>query len=73
MITMTTREKLILMDDIKRKNDITWSKYAKQPRRYWEWSADVKKPFNPFEGIGSQVLLGLCLSGMLVLFVMMAA
>lgn len=70
---MTTKERLILMDDIKRKNDITWSKYAKQPRRYWTWDADVKKPFNPFAGIGTQCILAVCVLFMLVLFVKMAA
>ena len=30
MTTMTTKERLILMDDIKRKNDIAWGKYANQ-------------------------------------------
>lgn len=70
---MTMKERLILMDDIKRKNDITWSKYAKQPRRYWTWDADVKKPFNPFAGIGTQCILAACVPLMLVLFLMMAA
>lgn len=69
---MTTREKLILMDDIRRKNDISWSRYAKQPRQYWTWEADVKKPFRPFDGFGAQCVLALCVSGLLVLFVMMA-
>lgn len=69
---MTTKEKLILMDDIKRKNDISWSKYANQPRRYWTWDADVKKPFRPFDSFGSKLLLAMCISALLVLFVMMA-
>lgn len=69
---MTTREKLILMQDIKRKNDISWSKYANQPHRYWTWEADVKKPFRPFDSIGSQCLLAVCVPVLLVLFVMMA-
>lgn len=70
---MTTREKLILMQDIKRKNDISWSRYANQPRQRWTWEADVKKPFNPFDSIGSQILLALCIPVLLVLFVLMAA
>lgn len=69
---MTTREKLILMDDIKRKNDTTWSKYANQPRRYWTWEADVKKPFRPFDSIGAKCVLAICVPVMLVLFLMMA-
>ena len=69
---MTTREKLILMDDIKRKNDLTWSKYANQPRRYWTWEADVKKPFRPFDSIGAKCVLAICVPVMLVLFLMMA-
>lgn len=69
---MTTREKLILMDDIKRKNDIAWSRYANQPSRYWTWQADVKKPFNPFDGFGAKCVLAFCIPVMLVLFVMMA-
>ncbi len=70
---MTTKERLILMDDIKRKNDIAWSKYAKQPRRYWTWDADVRKPFNPFGNIGGMCLLMICVPALLALFVMMAA
>lgn len=69
---MTIREMLILMDDIRRKNDTTWSRYANQPRRYWTWQADVKKPFRPFDGVGAQILLAVCVSGLLALFVMMA-
>ena len=69
---MTIKERLTLMDDIKRKNDTTWSRYAHQPRRYWTWEADVKKPFRPFDGFGAQCVLALCVSGLLVLFVMMA-
>lgn len=70
---MTIKERLILMEDIKCKNDIAWSKYAKQPRRYWTWAADVKKPFNPFGGIGAKFMLMICGALMLVLFVKMAA
>lgn len=69
---MTTKEKLILMQDIKRKNDIAWSKYANQPRRYWTWDVDVKKPFNPFDNIGTQCILAVCIPVLLVLFLMMA-
>lgn len=68
---MTPKERLILMDDIKRKNDIAWSKYAKQPRRYWTWEADVRKPFRPFDSIGGQCLLAVCVPVLLVLFVLM--
>lgn len=70
---MTTREKLILMDDIRRKNDATWGKYAQTPRQYWTWEADVKKPFRPFDGFGAQCVLALCVPLLLVLFLMMAA
>lgn len=70
---MTTKERLILMDDIKRKNDIAWSKYAKQPRQRWTWEADVRKPFNPFDSIGGMCMLMVCVPLMLVLFLMMAA
>lgn len=69
---MTTREKLILMQDIKRKNDISWSRYANNPRPGWTWEADVKKPFRPFDSIGSQCLLAVCVPVLLVLFVLMA-
>lgn len=70
---MTIKERLILMEDIKCKNNIAWSKYAKQPRQYWTWAADVRKPFNPFSGIGAKCILMLCVPPMLVLFLMMAA
>jgi hypothetical protein len=69
---MTTKEKLILMDDIKRKNDIAWSKYANHPRQYWTWQADVKKPFRPFDGFGGFCILVVCVPLMLVLLVKMA-
>lgn len=68
---MTTKERLILMDDIKRKNDIAWGKYAKQQRCCWTWEADVKKPFNPFDSIGAKCILVVCVSVMLVLVVLM--
>lgn len=69
---MTTREKLILMQDIKRKNDISWSRYANQPRQYWTWEADVKKPFRPFDGVAGFCILMVCIPVLLVLFLMMA-
>lgn len=69
---MTTKERLALMEEIKRKNDAAWSKYAKQPRRYWTWDVDVKKPFNPFEGFGGLCVLIVCIPALLVLLVMMA-
>ena len=69
---MTTTEKLILMQDIKRKNDIAWSKYAKQPRRYWTWDVDVKKPFRPFDSFGGFCVLCICVPALLALFLMMA-
>lgn len=70
---MTIREKLLLMDDIRNKNNSSWGKYAQTPRRYWTWEADVKKPFNPFAGFGAQCVLAICVPLMLVLFLMMAA
>lgn len=70
---MTIKERLTLMDDIRNKNNATWGKYAQTPRRYWEWSADVKKPFNPFAGFGAKCVLAVCVPLMLVLFLMMAA
>lgn len=69
---MTTKERLILMDDIKRKNDIAWSKYAKTSRPCWTWEADVRKPFRPFDSIGTQCMLAVCVPVLLVLFVLMA-
>lgn len=69
---MTTREKLILMDDIRRKNDTTWSRYANHPRQRWTWAADVKKPFRPFDSFGSQLVLMFCVPVLLVLFAMIA-
>ena len=69
---MTIKERLILMEDIKNKNDVAWSKYAKQHRMYWTWAADVKKPFNPFNGIGAKCMLVICGTLMLVMFVKMA-
>lgn len=69
---MTTREKLTLMDDIRRKNDISWSRYAKQPRQYWTWAADVKKPFRPFDSFGVKCACLVCFPFLLVLFVMIA-
>ncbi len=72
MTDMTMKEKLILMQDIKRKNDIAWSKYAKQSRPCWTWEADVRKPFRPFDGFGGLCILLFCVPVLLVLFVKMA-
>lgn len=69
---MTTKERLILMDDIKRKNDAAWSKYSHQSSPYWAWTADVKKPFNPFDSIGGKILIAVCVPALMVLFVLMA-
>lgn len=69
---MTIKEKLILMDDIKRKNDIAWSKYAQQAPRRWTWDMDVRKPFRPFDGFGGFFVLMVCIPMMLVLLVKMA-
>ena len=69
---MNTKERLALMDEIKRKNDAAWQKYTKQSRPGWTWQADVKKPFRPFDSFGSQLVLMFCVPVLLVLFVMMA-
>ena len=69
---MTTREKLILMDDIRRKNDISWSRYADYPRQRWTWQADVKKPLNPFDSFGLKCVCIACFPVLLVLFLLMA-
>jgi hypothetical protein len=70
--SMTTKEKLILMQDIKRKNDIAWSKYAKQSRPGWTWDMDVKKPFRPFGSFGGMCILTICVPVLLVLLLKMA-
>lgn len=67
---MTTREKLILMQDIKRKNDITWSRYAAQSRPGWTWEQPTRQKVRPFEGIGSQCILSICVPLLLVLFML---
>ena len=69
---MTTKERLILMEDIKRKNDAAWSKYAKQSRPGWTWDMDVKRQFRPFDSIGAQCILTICVPALLILLVMMA-
>lgn len=66
---MTTREKLILMQDIHRKNDISWSKYAHQPRR-WTW--DTPERHHRFDREGFAVTLTICFPLLLVLIVFMA-
>ena len=70
---MTMKERLILMQDIKRKNDIAWGKYAKQQRCCWTWDMDVRKPFRPFDSFGGFCVLFFCIPALLVLFVMLAA
>ena len=72
MTTMTTKERLALMDEIKRKNDAAWSKYTKQSRPGWTWQMDVRKPFRPFDSFGEQCILAICVPVLLVLLVMMA-
>ena len=69
---MTTKERLALMEEIKRKNDVAWQKYAKQSRPGWTWEADVKRQFRPFDSIGAQCILAACVPVLLVLFLMMA-
>lgn len=69
---MTTKERLTLMDDIKRKNDAAWRKYAKQSRPGWAWEAPARQTFQPFDSFGAKCLLAVCTAGMLVLFVLMA-
>ena len=69
---MTTKERLALMEEIKRKNDAAWSKYTKQSRPGWKWDMDVRKPFRPFDSFGGMCLLMICVPGLLVLFLMMA-
>ena len=70
---MTTRERLIIMQDIKRKNDISWSRYAQQPRQHTTMKANAKKPFTPFSSTSGFCVLLLCIPALLVLFLMMAA
>ena len=69
---MTTKEKLLLIQDIKCKNDIAWGKYAKQSRPGWTWQMDVRKPFRPFDSFGAQCMLAICVPVLLVLVVLMA-
>lgn len=67
---MTTREKLTLMQDIKRKNDITWSKYANQSRPRWTWEQPTRQKFRPFEGIWTQCIMCICIPIALLLFLL---
>ena len=69
---MTTKERLALMEEIKRKNDAAWQKYAKQSRPGWTWQMDVRKPFRPFDSCGEQCIIMICVPVLLVLFLMMA-
>ena len=48
------------------------SKYCHTPRPGWTWTPPVRQQFRPFSTIGEQLLLGLCISGMLALIVFMA-
>ena len=67
---MTTKEKLILMEEIKRKNDAAWSKYAKQSRPGWTWDMDVRH--HRFDREGFAVTLTICFPLLLALIVIMA-
>lgn len=69
---MTTKERLVLMEEIKRKNDAAWQKYAKQSRPGWTWDMDVRRQFRPFDSIGAQCMLAICVPVLLVLVVLMA-
>ena len=69
---MTAKERLALMEEIKRKNDAAWSKYTKQSRPGWTWDMDVKRQFRPFDSIGTQIVLAVCIPLLLVLFVLLA-
>lgn len=68
---MTTKEKLILMDEIKRKNDAAWSKYAHQPRQRWTW--DTVERRDRFDLEGFAITLMICFPLLLALIVFMAA
>ena len=69
---MTTKERLALMEEIKRKNDAAWMKYTKQSRPGWTWQMDVRKPFRPFDSFGGFFVLTVCVPVLLVLLVKMA-
>lgn len=67
---MTTKERLALMEEIKRKNDAAWSKYAHQPRQRWTWDMDVR--CKPIDNTGFTITLMVCFPVLLVLIVLMA-
>ena len=69
---MTTKERLALMEEIKRKNDAAWSKYTKQSRPGWTWGQPTCQHFRPFDSFGAKCILTVCGALLLVLFVMMA-
>lgn len=66
---MTTKERLDLMEDIKRKNDAAWSKYAHQPCQRWTWEMDERR--KPFDNTGFAITLTVCFPVLLVLFVIL--
>jgi hypothetical protein len=68
MTTMTTKERLALMEEIKRKNDAAWKKYAKQSRPGWTWDMNVKRQFRPSDSFGAKCVLAVCLPALLALF-----
>lgn len=49
-----------------------WAKYTTAHRPGWTWEPPVRQRFRPFDTFGEQVILALCVSMMLVLFVFMA-
>ena len=49
-----------------------WAKYATAHRPGWTWTPPVRQRFRPFDTVGEQVILALCVSMMLVLFLFMA-
>lgn len=49
-----------------------WAKYTTARRPGWTWEPPVRQRFRPFDTFSEQVMLALCVSMMLVLFVFMA-
>ena len=69
---MTTKDRLILMEEIKRKNDLAWRKYSTPARPRWTWDAIPQPTYNPFTSTPAKVILVSCLTLALVSLLVLA-
>lgn len=69
---MTTKDRLALMDEISRKNDAAWSRYAVQARPGWTWKPVPRQKAHTLHTLCDVCILVFCIPAMLALLIVMA-